>query len=65
MNDDTNIGPIATPEGPEWLKECCDDAISMGGSVLLGGNMNTDENGLGRFFEPTIIANANNGMKAV
>jgi acyl-CoA reductase-like NAD-dependent aldehyde dehydrogenase len=37
----------------------------MGASILLGGNMNTDEAGLGRFFEPTVIANANNGMKAL
>jgi len=36
----------------------------MGGSLIIGGNANTDENGLGRFFEPTIIANANNGMRA-
>ena len=30
----------------------------------MGGNTNTDEHGKGRFFEPTIIANANNGMRA-
>jgi acyl-CoA reductase-like NAD-dependent aldehyde dehydrogenase len=37
----------------------------MGGSIVLGGNTNTDELGLGRFFEPTIIANANNGMRVM
>lgn len=37
----------------------------MQASILVGGNMNTDSKGNGRFFEPTIIANANNGMKAV
>jgi acyl-CoA reductase-like NAD-dependent aldehyde dehydrogenase len=65
MDPSTNIGPIAMPEGPEILVDYCNDAVSMGGSLLLGGNMNTDDKGLGRFFEPTIIANSNNGMKAV
>jgi len=27
--------------------------------------MNTDDKGFGRFFEPTIIVNATNGMKAI
>lgn len=31
--------------------------------MTIGGTTNTDSNGKGRFFEPTIIANANNGMK--
>ena len=35
----------------------------MGGFISVGGNPNTDEHGIGRFFEPTIIANANNGMR--
>jgi acyl-CoA reductase-like NAD-dependent aldehyde dehydrogenase len=42
----------------------CEDSINMGGLLVLGGNPNTDDKGLGRFFEPTIIANANNGMRA-
>lgn len=65
MDPTTNIGPIATIEGPEYLKEIVDDAISMEGSLLLGGNYNMDDKGLGRFFEPTIIANANNGMRVM
>jgi acyl-CoA reductase-like NAD-dependent aldehyde dehydrogenase len=36
----------------------------MGGSIIVGGNQNSDDKGLGRFYEPTIIANANNGMRA-
>ena len=36
----------------------------MGGEIVLGGNQNTDDKGKGRFFEPTIIANANNGMRS-
>lgn len=42
MLDETNIGPMATAEQLEMLQEFVDDAINMGGSVVLGGNSNTD-----------------------
>ncbi len=64
MKEDTNIGPMAVLDHVEQLQEICQDSVNMGGSLIIGGNANTDENGLGRFFEPTIIANANNGMRA-
>ena len=63
MLESTNIGPIANAEDISFLQELCNDAVNMGGLQVLGGNTNTDEKGKGRFFEPTIIANANNGMK--
>ncbi|TNV79592.1 hypothetical protein FGO68_gene16974 [Halteria grandinella] len=62
--DTTNIGPMAILEHVEELQEVIEDAVSMQGLTILGGTPNTDEHGLGRFFEPTIIANANNGMRA-
>ena len=64
MNETTNIGPLAVSEFVETMQEFVDDAVSMGGSVVLGGTANSDEKGLGRFYEPTIICNATNGMKA-
>lgn len=64
MNEDTSIGPMAVLDHVEDLQEICDDCVSMGGLITLGGNPNTDDAGKGRFFEPTIIANANNGMRA-
>jgi acyl-CoA reductase-like NAD-dependent aldehyde dehydrogenase len=64
MNEDTYIGPMAVLEHVEQLMEICEDAINMGGQVVIGGNPNTDEKGLGRFFEPTVIVDANNGMRA-
>ncbi len=64
MNEDTNIGPMAVLDHLENLKEICDDSVGMGGLLVVGGNQNTDAAGLGRFFEPTVIANANNGMRA-
>lgn len=64
MLDTTNIGPMAILDHVEELLEIVNDCVSMGGLTVLGGNTNTDELGKGRFFEPTIIANANNGMRA-
>ena len=40
-----------------------DDAQNQGGTVTVGGFKNTDENGMGRFYEPTVIANVHSGMK--
>lgn len=64
MNEDTYIGPMAVLDHVEQLMEICEDAINMGGQVVVGGNQNTDEKGMGRFFEPTVIVDANNGMRA-
>ena len=64
MNEDTYIGPMAVLEHVEQLMEICEDAINMGGQISVGGNPNTDEKGQGRFFEPTVNVDANNGMRA-
>ena len=31
--------------------------------VTCGGFSNTDEDGMGRFYEPTVIVNVNEGMR--
>ena len=64
MLETTNIGPMAILDHMEEMQEITDDCVNMGGLLVLGGNPNTDDKGLGRFYEPTIIANANNGMRA-
>ena len=64
MLETTNIGPMAILEHIEELQQICEDSVNMGGLLLLGGNPNSDAAGKGRFFEPTVIANANNGMRA-
>lgn len=61
--DESNFGCIPWAEAVVLLEETVADAQSNGGLCTIGGYKNTDENGLGRFFEPTIIANANCGMK--
>lgn len=56
MKDETNIGPLAISESLEHVHELVNDAVSMGGTLLIGGNQNTDSEGKGRFYEPTVIA---------
>ena len=38
------------------------DAVNKGGKVVHGGKRGADEHGMGRFYEPTIIDNANQDM---
>jgi acyl-CoA reductase-like NAD-dependent aldehyde dehydrogenase len=64
MLEETNIGPMAIIDHVEHLMEVVNDCVNLGGLLVLGGNTNTDSTGKGRFFEPTIIANANSGMIA-
>ena len=45
------------------FEEVVADAQGKGGIVTTGGFKNTCPDGLGRFFEPTIIADANMGMR--
>lgn len=61
--DSANLGCIPWAEAVMILEETVKDAQSQGGMCTIGGYRNTDETGNGRFFEPTIIANANCGMK--
>lgn len=74
MDEQTDIGPLAQLDYIEKMEGMfykikskliayIADAVNMGGALVLGGNQNTDDKGMGRFFEPTIIANATNGMK--
>lgn len=37
MNEDTNIGPLGMLEQVEDMQSMVDDAISMGGSITIGG----------------------------
>jgi succinate-semialdehyde dehydrogenase/glutarate-semialdehyde dehydrogenase len=52
-----SIGPLINKKGLDKVKEMVNDAVSKGGSVVIGGN---EMQGL--FYEPTVIANANSSM---
>ena len=55
LDDMTNLGPITEPDTIDTLVKSLEDAIGSGGQLLCGGNAVNDENGKGRFFEPTIV----------
>eukprot|EP00340_Litonotus_pictus_P003133 CAMPEP_0170519420 /NCGR_PEP_ID=MMETSP0209-20121228/4843_1 /TAXON_ID=665100 ORGANISM="Litonotus pictus, Strain P1" /NCGR_SAMPLE_ID=MMETSP0209 /ASSEMBLY_ACC=CAM_ASM_000301 /LENGTH=398 /DNA_ID=CAMNT_0010805301 /DNA_START=273 /DNA_END=1469 /DNA_ORIENTATION=+ len=57
-----NMGPMALPDSIMQIKDQVDKAGEAGADILLGGNISTDEEGLGRFFKPTILANCDNTM---
>ncbi len=53
----TSLGPLASPGAPEALAGQTARAASLGARVLCGGRV-TRVGGRGRFFPPTVIADA-------
>jgi succinate-semialdehyde dehydrogenase/glutarate-semialdehyde dehydrogenase len=54
MLDETEIGPLATPQIADALQTQVDAAISAGGRLLTGGRRLTRDS---NYFVPTVIAN--------
>src|ERR1700691_3876626 len=50
----TEVGPLATAQGVNELEEQVQRAVASGAKLLAGGNR---MNGLGNFYEPTVLAN--------
>lgn len=63
IKDSTNYGVVADRNQIINYDEIVQDAVSQGGIVTIGGHENSDDNDMGRFYEPTIIANCNPGMR--
>jgi acyl-CoA reductase-like NAD-dependent aldehyde dehydrogenase len=55
--DSTTLGPIAQPHHPAVLKALVEAGVAAGGRLLHGGDY-AQANGKGRFFMPTVIADA-------
>ena len=62
MKQETTLGPLAQPDQPEKLRQSIEEAALQGGRVVIGGTPVNDSEGKGRFFEPTIVADAQNDM---
>ena len=60
MDKKTDIGPVSRKEQLKFLAGQVEDARQKGGSIMSGG---VESKGAGYFFEPTVITNANHGMK--
>eukprot|EP00742_Colponemidia_sp_Colp-10_P002707 GILJ01002894.1.p1 GENE.GILJ01002894.1~~GILJ01002894.1.p1 ORF type:complete len:494 (+),score=74.03 GILJ01002894.1:201-1682(+) len=58
----TSMGPVAQPETLDFLTEQVNNARELGGRVLCGGVATSDANGKGRFFKPTLVADATHNM---
>ena len=59
--EETSVGAMALPDAPDILGSQVVDAVERGGKLLLGGEK-TQVGGKGRFFEPTVIAEATEEM---
>ncbi|WP_116450584.1 NADP-dependent succinic semialdehyde dehydrogenase [Blastococcus litoris] len=53
MDEDTQIGPLATESGREDVEKYVDDAVAKGATVLVGG---TRVDRPGWFYEPTLLS---------
>lgn len=62
LKEDTTMGPLTLPSAPEMLKTQIEDAINQGAKLLCGGLPTNDADGKGRFFEPSLVAGAENDM---
>jgi acyl-CoA reductase-like NAD-dependent aldehyde dehydrogenase len=60
-DDSTTLGPIAQPHHVTELEEYVQDATFRGARVICGGKR-ARANDLGRFFEPTLIADVTQEM---
>lgn len=65
LRDTTKLGPLCLPEKPEQLSKMIEDAANQQGRILCGGLPTLDSAGKGRFFLPTVIADAQNDMEAM
>ncbi len=60
-DETTMLGPMAQPEAPAFLARQVAEAREKGARVLCGGGR-TQVGGRGRFFQPTVVADATHDM---
>ncbi|MGB3911595.1 MAG: NADP-dependent succinic semialdehyde dehydrogenase [Pseudolysinimonas sp.] len=60
LDEQTQIGPIATASGRDELSELVDDARAKGADILTGGSAS---DGPGWFYPPTVIAGVTPAMR--
>ncbi|MCK0508823.1 aldehyde dehydrogenase family protein [Aromatoleum anaerobium] len=58
----TELGPVQNKAQMDFVQELVEDARAQGARILSGGKART---GCGFFFEPTVIADAKDGMRVV
>ncbi|MEV5608942.1 NADP-dependent succinic semialdehyde dehydrogenase [Streptomyces sp. NPDC052225] len=63
LDEDTDVGPLASEQGRTDLEELVDDAVEAGATVLCGGQRPKDFADRGWFYEPTVIADVTPEMR--
>jgi acyl-CoA reductase-like NAD-dependent aldehyde dehydrogenase len=53
LDEETDVGPLISPDDRDRVKEWVDEAVSAGGELLTGGELVDD----GRCLAPTVISN--------
>jgi len=62
LESSTTLGPMAQQSAIDFLTKQVQEAKQMGGRVLVGGSATKDKAGKGRFFAPTLVADATHKM---
>jgi succinate-semialdehyde dehydrogenase/glutarate-semialdehyde dehydrogenase len=62
MDENTNVGPLATENGRDEIAALVDDAVAHGATVLTGGSTPSRA---GWFYEPTVVSNLKSDMRLV
>ncbi|MER7571647.1 NADP-dependent succinic semialdehyde dehydrogenase [Streptomyces sp. NPDC126514] len=63
MEEDTEVGPVATEQGRTDLEELVDDARRSGAEVLCGGHRLRRPELPGWYYPPTVLAGITRGMR--
>lgn len=62
LEEGTDVGPVITQAAISKATSHVEDALKHDGKVLTGGKLHAKSEAGGNFFEPTVIANANENM---
>jgi acyl-CoA reductase-like NAD-dependent aldehyde dehydrogenase len=62
MDEMTTLGPMTEPDAVDEMVKKIEEATASGAEIECGGNATNDENGRGRFFEPTIVVNVDDSL---
>ncbi|MFS0821990.1 NAD-dependent succinate-semialdehyde dehydrogenase [Bacillus sp. 1P02SD] len=63
LEEGIDVGPLIDRKALEKVEEHVQDALSHNGKLLCGGKQAVKEGLKGSFYEPTVIAGANENMK--
>lgn len=60
-DETTTLGPLAQASAPEFIASQVDRAVAAGARLLAGGHQSTVD-GRGRYYEATVVADADHSM---